>query len=104
MTFQDHAIEPIGLYNAKLNSQFNEQISWIIGKDGRLLVDFVGRYERLEEDFEKICSILGIRKKLPHKNVTRHLNYTEYYDSRTIEIVKEKYRRDVEFLGYDFCE
>ncbi len=104
MTFKDQVIEPIGLYNSKLNSQYNDQISWIIGKNGRLLVDFIGRYERLEEDFEKICSILGIRGKLPHKNVTKHLNYKEYYDSLTIEIVKEKYRRDIEFLGYDFCD
>ena len=104
MTFKDEGIEPIGLYNSKLNSQFNDQINWIIGRNGKLLVDFIGRYERVEEDFEKICSILGIRKKLPHKNVTRHLNYKEYYDPLTIEIVREKYRRDIEFLGYDFCE
>lgn len=104
MTFKDQVIEPIGLYNSKLNSQYNDQISWIIGKNGRLLVDFIGRYERLEEDFEKICSILGIRKKLPRRNVTKHLNYKEYYDSLTIEIVRGRYRRDIEFLGYDFCE
>jgi len=102
LALKDHEIEPIGLYNSKLNSQFNDQVSWIIGQNGRLLVDFIGRYERIEEDFRKICRIIGIRKRFPHRNSTKHANYREYYDAATIEIVRQRYRRDIEFFGYDF--
>ena len=102
LDFKDKEIEPIGLYNSRLNSQFNDQLSWIIGKNGRLLVDFIGRYERLEDDFRKICRIISIRKSLPHRNATRHAHYREYYNAESIEIVRKRYSRDIEYFGYDF--
>jgi hypothetical protein len=37
--------------------------------DGRLLVDFVGRFESLQEDFRRVCAKLGIESaELPHRN------------------------------------
>jgi len=102
LDFKDWEIEPIGLYNSRLNSQFNDQVSWLIDEKGRLLVDFIGRFERLEEDFSKICHILRVRNTLPHRNRSNHSAYREYYDGTSIEIVRNKYIRDVEFFGYDF--
>ena len=102
LDFKDQKIEPVGLFNSKLNSQFNDQASWIVGGNGRLLVDFIGRYERLSDDFSKVCKILGIRKKLPHRNKTDHDHYRKYYDPETLDIVKRKYKRDIDLFGYDF--
>jgi len=102
LDFKDQAVEPIGLFNARLNSQFNDQVSWIIDENGRLMVDFIGRFERLEEDFSKICRVLGVRNRLPHRNRSNHTNYREYYDKETIAIVRQRYKRDIEFFGYDF--
>lgn len=102
LDFKDQEIEPIGLYNSRLNSQFNEQLSWIIDEKGRLLVDFIGRFERLEEDFSKICRILGVRNKLPHRNRSDHSGYRDYYDEETAGIIRQRYKRDIEFFGYDF--
>ena len=102
LDFKDQEIEPIGLFNSKLNSQFNDQTTWIVGQNGRLLVDFIGRYERLSDDFSKVCKILGIRKKLPHRNKTDHAHYKKYYNPKTIEIVKRKYIRDIDLFGYEF--
>ena len=36
------------------------QVSWI-EKDGKQIIDFVGRYENLQEDFEYICKHIGCR-------------------------------------------
>jgi hypothetical protein len=102
LEFQDQDVEPVGLFNSEHNSQFNDQASWIVGRDGRWLVDFVGRYERLSEDFERICRILGIRTRLPHRNRADRSHYREYYTPRTVEIVRRKYARDIELFGYDF--
>jgi chondroitin 4-sulfotransferase 11 len=102
LDFKDWEIEPIGLYNSRLNSQFNDQVSWLIDGKGRLLVDFIGRFERLEEDFSKICRILRVRNTLPHRNRSNHSGYRDYYDETTIEIVRNKCIRDIEFFGYDF--
>tara|TARA_B100000900_G_scaffold408411_1_gene422635 strand:- start:43 stop:690 length:648 start_codon:yes stop_codon:yes gene_type:complete len=70
---------------------------------GSKLVDFVGRYESLREDFNFICSNLSIdTNKLTVCNEFKHKHYTKYYDEETKEIVAEKYAKDIEFFGYKF--
>lgn len=94
--------------------EFEEYIEWrcrkeiryqkdfIYNDDGKLLVNFVGRYENLEDDFRTVCSEIGVSRKLPKLNVSDKKPYQEYYNRKTIALVKEAFSPDIELFEYEF--
>lgn len=73
--------------------------------DGRCLVDFVGRFERLQEDFDTACDRAGIpRRPLPRTNDSRGLPLSEVYDFASRCLVGRIFREDIERYGYTFEE
>jgi chondroitin 4-sulfotransferase 11 len=83
---------------------FFPQSHFILDETGSVKVDFVGRFERLDEDFNLVAKKLGCQKSLPKKNVGEHKHFTSYYDNETREIVARVYARDIKSFGYEFIE
>ena len=87
------------------NSPFDQQIKWISNEKGKVLTDFIGRFENLQEDFNTVCDKIEIpQHQLPHCNKTNHKHYTEYYDAELREIIANRFREDIEYFGYKFGE
>lgn len=79
------------------------QLDYITDEDGKVIVDFIGKFESLVEDTGIVFKHLGIDgASLPHKNSSEHRDYRTYYDDDTREIVAERYKRDIEYFGYEF--
>lgn len=72
-------------------------------KAGLPEVDFVMRFERLQEDFNEACGRIGIPSRpLPHSNASNHADYREYYDEELVAAVANRFHREIKLFGYRF--
>jgi hypothetical protein len=78
------------------------QHAQVCDETGCPLVDFVGRFENLREDFDLIQSHAGISVGLPHLNSGLSVGYRSYYTKETKELIGRLYFRDIEIFGYEF--
>jgi hypothetical protein len=82
---------------------FFPQHDFLIGQDGNLLTDFVGRVEEMQASYDTICTRIGVpTAQLEKVNSTRRNDYREYYDPELTDAVADLYRRDIELFGYEF--
>jgi len=89
------------------------QMTWIKDKQGNVVVDYIGRFENMEEDYLDLCNYLNIQnpKLLPyvnprpytenHKNVIND-EYKKYYNQYTRLLVQERFREEIEFFNFEF--
>jgi hypothetical protein len=91
------ALEPI---------QRRSQMFWLDG------CDFIGRVERLDDDFASISGqlalrpswveVFGIRRNVPHRNKSRRGDYRSYYSDQSAEFVGKHFAPECERFGYEF--
>jgi len=73
--------------------------SYFLEKDGKVLFDFLGYFENLEGDFEKLEAQLNIKLNLGNKNVTK-LKKDCQLNSESLNKINILYSRDFEILDY----
>lgn len=72
------------------------QWTFLCDKKGELLVDFVGRYERLAFDWHLLSD-----EPLKVRNNSKHQTWHTYYNPRLMQIVENVYAKDFELFGYE---
>lgn len=93
-----------------MNDKKREPIMWqastqydCLTVNGKLAVDFIGRFENLQNDFNKICERISISPiSLYKRNSTKHEHYSTYYDKETKEYVFNLLKKDIETFNYEF--
>lgn len=70
-----------------------------------LLVDFVGRFENLAEDFAHVMSRIDPARKieLGKWNVSdKRRDYRHYFNDELVQLVADRYSEDIEYFNYSF--
>ncbi|MFW6009256.1 MAG: sulfotransferase family 2 domain-containing protein [archaeon] len=76
--------------------------------NNQVVVDFIGKFENLEKDFEKICKKIGIpfdKNKLPKAKVSKkgkNFSYRNWYGKREKELVEKIYEKELKYFNYKF--
>jgi hypothetical protein len=78
--------------------------------NGEICIDYFIRYENLEDGIAYVCNLRnmpfepeGIPKlKAGFRN--REISLKEFYDEETIQIVKQRYKFEIEYFNYDAPE
>jgi hypothetical protein len=79
------------------------QHSYVLDADGKPAVDYVGRFEHLNDDFSTICENIGIEPaELPALNSSQHGGYRRHYNAASRDAVYRAYWKDIEALGYEY--
>lgn len=73
---------------------------------GRLRVDLLLRFERLDHDWEALRQIVRHQSgaqlpALPKRRVSEHRPSHDYFDEETRRLVADRYAQDFALLGYD---
>lgn len=103
-------IENCCFYYTISNGHFTPQVKYTHDSGGNQIVDFVGKFETLQEDYDKLNEICGWNFKfmtLPHVNKSKRTakDYRKYYEDGSglaKHLISEIYREDIEAYGYTF--
>lgn len=77
------------------------QSNYVLDADGTLIVDFVGKFESLNEDVRHVQDKVGVRFALPHLNATKHPHYSKFLTPAAIEAVGRLWEPDFQAFGYE---
>jgi hypothetical protein len=100
------------------------QVGFLYDQQGHCLVDFIGKFENIQQDFNLILSKIGLEPiELPHKNKTQasgklakirarfqqllssgqsSRHYSEYYDLESKAFISQLYASDIAKFDYSF--
>ena len=84
---------------------FMNQVRHVVNERGQILVQFIGRFESLEEDLDRVLTNLGVYYRIhnPYQRVNKHehAHYSTYYDTATLQIVNTLIAEDLRaFAGF----
>jgi hypothetical protein len=81
---------------------FMPQVEWISDDSGNILVDFVGRFERLASDIKVVSKNIDQKIELPHLYKSDRTHYRGYFDDSSRDIVAQWFCRDIDEFRYEF--
>lgn len=76
-----------------------------LGTEDSILVDFVGRYENISEDYKKIEKFINCKlPDLTHEKSgyrDKNVHYSSYYDEETTKLIYNFFKLDFKLFNYN---
>ena len=89
----------------RVNYDIKYQKDFIFDDNGIQLVDYVGKIESLQADFNNICDRIKVPKTiLSIRNQSIHQHYKKYYSEDSKHKIETAFKEDIELFGYSFNE
>ena len=86
---------------------FMNQAKHIMNERNELIINFIGHFETLEEDLDKVLNHLKIFYRIhnPYQivNSHKHLHFSTYYDQETLNNVNQLIEDDLKHFDYKKC-
>jgi len=111
-TWAEKNISKYGSFDEFVKKWINEENIWnyvhfmpqyyfICDSDLNSMVDFIGKVENIDEDFDKVCRKLQIKNRLYHLNKrNKKKNWKVYYSDYSLKKVYDIYKIDFNKFNY----
>jgi hypothetical protein len=76
------------------------QLDYILDRNENIIVDFVGKYENIDNDIKEVNRKLGVDLNIGNRNKSMRGDWTQYYDNETAELVVNKFIEDFLYFNY----
>ena len=87
----------------QINEMEGNISDWITDGAGNILLDYVARFESLEESWGVICDRMDVPLiPLPYENKSERSHYRTYYNQETRQQIADRFSWSIEKFGYRF--
>ncbi|AET70502.1 Sulfotransferase family [Desulfosporosinus orientis DSM 765] len=98
-SFDEFVRKVIKIPDAFADRHFQSQYNLIFDRKGNCLVDYIGKYESISEEYKKIQQKYEL-EELPYFNKSNKKDWINYYTIETANLVYNRYKKDIEEFGY----
>src|SRR4051812_27200363 len=94
-SFSDFALHPLTWQDAGSQPQWES----VCDSAGKLIVDFIGKVETIQDDWARITTQLGLEAELEVRNASGGRSVSQL-TPQALAMVRERYAKDFELFGY----
>lgn len=100
-SFEQFVKEWLPKYGVCSYMHFVPQYEFVCGWGDNVIVKNIIKLEQLDVDWPVITAKLGIsQREIPRANAGKKRDYREYYDEKSIDIVRKLYKNDIKLFDY----
>ncbi len=99
-----NTVKELGSFNAyvawEANRKRRSQHSFVCDRAGNVIVDYIGRFESISDDYRHVCDRIGIDAPIPGGNERNSSDFRDAYDAETLQLAEPLIGQDARLFRY----